>query len=282
MTKHTVTAPTMTVDATSSLDMAFIERFRRPATLHNPIRNANPLILLSAAVPFAVMAATLPKVVGPAGICLAVLIIGFLGGVGPSFAKNYVRLFGIVGGLLFVVRVIFAADPANALWAWGPFAISPLSIADAADFALIVMAMCGILTLFFALVPVGHLMLALEHLGVSRKASYVVLASFQAIIDLGGNTRTVMDAQKARGIETEGSLLRRAGAFFPVLTPVFLSAMSQTEERALALDARAFNAPTAHSRLVFLPPTGLVQWVILAVVIACAVFSVIGKVLLWH
>ncbi len=271
-----------TVTAAPRLDEAFIDQFRKPATLGNPVRDSNPLILLCMAVPFAVMAATLPRLIGPGSVCAAMLVIGFVGGVGWSFTKNYLRLFAIVGGLLFVVRVIFAADRGHALWVWGPFAISVKSIADAGNFALIVMAMCGVLTLFFALAPISHLMLALERVGVSRKASYVVLASFQAIIDLGANTRTVMDAQKARGIETEGSLLRRAGAFFPVLTPVFLSAMSQTEERALALDARAFNAPTTQTRLVFLPATRRADWVVLILAIACGVLAVFGKVLLWH
>lgn len=272
----------MSVAAAPLLDQEFIDRFRKPSRLGNPIRDSNPLILLCMAVPFAVMAATLPRLIGPGSVCLAMVIIGFLGGIGCSFAKNYLRLFAIVGGLLFVVRVIFATDRAHAVWAWGPFAISVKSIADAGDFALIVMALCGVLTLFFALVPISHLMLALERVGVSRKASYVVLASFQAIIDLGANTRTVMDAQKARGIETEGSLVRRAGAFFPVLTPVFLSAMSQTEERALALDARAFNAPTAQSRLVYLPRAHPTQWMILILALVCAVLAIFGKVLLWH
>ena len=265
-----------------AFDEAFVDWFRRAASLGNPIRDANPLIVLGTAIPFAILAATLPKLVGPAAVCVAMLLLGALGGVGAGFAKTYLRLFGIVGVLLFVVRVIFATDRQNALWAWGPFAISVSSITDAAAFVFVVMAMCGVLTLFFALVPIGHLMLALERVGVSRKASYVVLASFQAIIDLGANTRTVMDAQKARGIETEGSLLRRAGAFFPVLTPVFLSAMAQTEERALALDARAFNAPTAQTRLVFLPRTTAAQWGVLVLAYACAAFAIVGKVLLWH
>lgn len=267
---------------TSTLDPAVIDRYRTPATLGNPIRDANPLVMLAVIVMLAVLALTLPAVIGPAAICVACVVIAFFAGVGPTYAKNYGRLFALIAGILFIVRVGFARDPQNALWAWGPFAVTVRSILDAAQFALVVSALCGALTLFFAVTPTKHLMLALERIGVSPKASYVVLASFQAIIDLGVNSRIVMDAQKSRGIETEGSLFRRATAFFPVITPVFLSAMSNTEERALALDARAFNAPTRHTHLVTLPTIGPWQWTALVVVIAVAALSVIGKVLLWH
>lgn len=267
---------------TSTLDTAFIDRYRRPMSLGNPIRDANPLVMFAIIVLMAIMALVLPAVIGPAAICVACVVIAFFAGVGPTYAKNYGRLFALIAGILFIVRVGFATDTKNALWAWGPFAVTVRSIVDAAQFALAVAALCGVLTLFFAVTPTKHLMLALERVGVSPKASYVVLASFQAITDLGANSRTVMDAQKSRGIETEGSLLRRAGAFFPIITPVFLAAMSNTEERALALDARAFNAPGQHTHLVILPKVGAGQWVTLAVVVALTALAVVGKVLLWH
>src|SRR5690606_13781054 len=110
-------------------------------------------------------------------------------------------------------------------------------------------------TLFFAVVTVRYLMLALELRGLTPRATYVVLASFQTITDLGRNARTVLEAQQSRGIETQGNFVTRARAFFPIIAPVFLAALNQTEERAIALDARAFNARTKHTHLVTLRRT---------------------------
>lgn len=276
----TVTTPP--VSGFDEQDIEFIDRFRRPVTLGNRVRDTNPIILLAIVVLLAVTVVVLPDIVGPAAVCLSCLLIAAAAGVGRTFAASYTKLCVVIGVLLFTVRAVFAVDRDAALWTWGPFAVSAAGIGIAADFALLVLAMCGLITLLFTIVPVRHLMLALERIGVSPKASYITLASFQAITDLGAHTRTVLDAQKARGIETDGSLRRRARAFFPVLTPVFLSAMSETEERALALDARAFHAPVRHTHLAFLPSTSATQWVVLAGTVVLTGLAITGKVLLWH
>lgn len=54
--------------------------------------------------------------------------------------------------------------------------------------------------------------------------------------------KTITDAQKSRGIETEGSLWIRMKAFVPMMGPLVLSSIQQTEERVLALESRAFSA----------------------------------------
>lgn len=263
-------------------DAEFIDGFRRAITLGNRVRDTNPLILLTIVVLLAVTVVVLPDIVGPAAVCVLCVLFAAAAGVGRKFTTAYVKLCVVIGGLLFAVRAVFAVDRDAALWAWGPFAVSPAGISVAADFALLVTAMCGLITLLFTLVPIRNLMLALERVGMSPKASYITLASFQAITDLGAHTRTVLEAQKARGIETDGSLWRRARAFFPVLTPVFLSAMSATEERALALDARAFHAPVRHTHLAFLPRTSVTQWVVLAGTVVLTALAITGKVLLWN
>lgn len=263
-------------------DAEFIDGFRRPVTLGNRVRDTNPMILLAIVVLLAVTVVALPEIIGPAAMCVACGLFAAVAGVGRVFTTAYLKLCLVVGVLLFAVRAVFAVDREAALWAWGPFAVSAAGIGVAADFALLVMAMCGLITLLFTLVPIRYLMLALERVGMSPKASYVMLASFQAITELGAHTRTVLEAQKARGIETDGSLWRRARAFFPVLTPVFLSAMSATEERALALDARAFHAPVRHTHLAFLPRTSATQWAMLVGTVVLTALAITGKVLLWH
>jgi energy-coupling factor transport system permease protein len=135
------------------------------------------------------------------------------------------------------------------------------------------------LTLYAALMPAKYLMLALEERGLTPRATYVLLASFQAITDLGKNVRVVMDAQKSRGIETEGSLLTRSKAFFPIIAPAFLAAMTQAEERAVALDARAFNAKASHTRLLSLRRPQFWEFGLLFIAVAGVSISVVGAYL---
>ena len=72
---------------------------------------------------------------------------------------------------------------------------------------------------------------------------------------------TITDAQRSRGLETEGSLLTRAKAFLPLISPVVMSSLINTRERAVALEVRGFAAkqkkltlPTAR-RTAGIPPS---------------------------
>ena len=65
---------------------------------------------------------------------------------------------------------------------------------------------------------------------------------FQIVPQMMGTMSTITDAQRSRGMETEGNLLTRAKAFLPLISPVVMSALINTRERAVALEVRGFAA----------------------------------------
>ncbi|NVN00418.1 energy-coupling factor transporter transmembrane component T [Arthrobacter sp. SDTb3-6] len=263
------------------LDQDFINSFRSPATAGNRIRDLNPISFAIIMLSCSVTAIALPGPAGPAAICLLFAVLSVAAGLAKTFLPLYGKLFAVVGLILFVLRAAFL--PGNhILWTVGPISISAEGIIQGLNFSLVVMAVCGAVTFFFAVTPMKNLMLALEQRGVTPRATYIILASFQAITDLGKNTKVVMDAQKSRGIETEGGMVRRTTAFLPILAPVFLAAMSQTEERALALDARAFNSRNRHSHLVSLRPVSSAEIIVVCAVALGAVLSIVGAVFIWN
>jgi energy-coupling factor transporter transmembrane protein EcfT len=81
-----------------------------------------------------------------------------------------------------------------------------------------------------------------------------MLASMQNIIDLRKASVTILDSQKSRGIETDGNVFVRTRAFFPTLGPLLLGAIASTEEKVIAMDARAFSVKGKHTFLRELAP----------------------------
>ncbi len=265
----------------AAIDMEFVDRFRRPATQGNWIRDIHPIIAFVVLAIVTVIPVVLPGSLPAAALCLLFVVLSLLAGVGRAFIGTYFKLFLAVGLILFLLRAAF--DPgSNVIFRFGPIAPTVEGVESGLRFSLVVMAMCGAVTLYAALIPAKYLMLALEDRGVTPRATYVLLASLQAISDLGKNARTVMDAQQSRGIETGGSFMTRIKAFFPILAPVFLTAMNQTEERAIALDARAFNAKAAHSHLVTLRKVRTWEIGLLAVAVALLALSILGALLSWY
>lgn len=78
--------------------------------------------------------------------------------------------------------------------------------------------------------------------GISPRLGYVMSSVLQIIPQMATTADTIMDAQKSRGLETEGNLKTRLKAYIPLLGPLVLGSLVSAQERAMALEVRAFNA----------------------------------------
>jgi energy-coupling factor transporter transmembrane protein EcfT len=222
----------------------------------------------------------LPGLLPPIVVCVVFIVIGIVGGIGRSYLVNFARVAVTVGVLLFIMNALVQPGE-HVLFSIGALHVSTESLTSGALFALTVTTLCAAVVLLFLLVPLKKLTQELESHGVTPKATFVLLAAFQSITSLSAHARVVMDAQKSRGIETEGSAFRRARAFIPVLVPVFLAAMNETEERALALDARAFNARSTHTQIALVKPTGKMQIALAGLAVVAALVAIVGRIVGW-
>ena len=74
-------------------------------------------------------------------------------------------------------------------------------------------------------------------------------------------------AQRARGLDTEGSIWRRVRGLVPIVAPVILGSIAEVEERTMALEARAFTRPGRRT-LLWAPhdtgPEAAARWFLVA------------------
>jgi energy-coupling factor transport system permease protein len=78
--------------------------------------------------------------------------------------------------------------------------------------------------------------------GLSPRFGYVLSSALQIIPQMMSTVGNIVDAQRSRGLETEGNLAVRIRAFFPLIGPVIMNSLLETRERAMALEVRAFNS----------------------------------------
>ena len=147
------------------------------------------------------------------------------------------------------------------------------------DISWYIIGFSSVLLVYFLNTEMKDLMLALENRGVTHVASYIMLSSMQSIIDMKKSADTILESQKARGIETDGNLIVRMKAFFPTLGPILLSAMSGTEEKAIAMDARAFSHEGGHTYLRVLRPIPVWEYVVDAAAVLILIGSIVYAVL---
>lgn len=172
------------------------------------------------------------------GISLVILISGkIIRRVFPLIAFSFTILISI-----FLIHGLFNQENATLLFAAGPLKFYREGMLYALRISLNVLNMLLAFAVFVLTTCPAELVEDLERIGFSPKIGYVISSVFQIVPQMSGTMNTIMDAQRSRGLEMEGSLLTRAKSFLPLISPVVMSSLINTRERAIALEIRGFEA----------------------------------------
>ena len=120
---------------------------------------------------------------------------------------------------------------------------------------------------------------AFVRIGLSPKLGYVMGSVFQIVPQMSESMETITDAQRSRGMETEGKLMTRMKAFFPLISPVVMNSLITTKERAIALEVRGFcstDKKTFLSEDKKRPADQAVKIILLAVLAAALIWRVVS------
>lgn len=144
---------------------------------------------------------------------------------------------------LVLVQGFFYPGAQDVILQIGPFELKRegLEFAFVTGTRLMVIAGAGLL-LVYATHP-ADLALALVQAGAPFSLAYIVVAAVQLLPEMQARAQNISNAQQARGFETQGSVMVRVRALLPMIAPLVYGALGNVQERALALEARAFRAP---------------------------------------
>jgi energy-coupling factor transport system permease protein len=152
-------------------------------------------------------------------------------------------------GALFLALFIFLT---NFLFSWISagyvFLITDLehSVAMTLRFVVLVESF----SVFFLTTSPDMLGLALEQSHVPYEFSFAFTTAVRFVPVLAEEAQTIMDAQKARGLELEkGGFMKRIRNYVPVLIPLIVSAIRRSLELAEAMESRAWGAVKKRTNL---------------------------------
>jgi energy-coupling factor transport system permease protein len=108
-------------------------------------------------------------------------------------------------------------------------------------------------SVFFLTTSPDHLGLALEQTRVPYEFVFAFTTAVRFVPVLAEEAQTIMDAQKARGLELErGNFLKRIRNYIPILIPLIVSAIRRSLELAEAMESRAWGATKDRTNLYVL------------------------------
>ena len=207
-----------------------------------PYRALNPTTKLTIAFAEAIVAFSVRGWTAP--LVILVLVIGCIAwaGVTSGLLPYVLATLPLVVSILIINTLLYpgATDPIGTI---GPFTVTWSGLTAGLQATLRVLAFASSVALFALTTTTDQLVSDLERRGLGRRATFVISAAIGTVPGIVERARAITDAQRARGLDTEGRIWRRVRGLVPLAAPVVVGALTEVEEKAMALEARAFAAP---------------------------------------
>ena len=243
----------------------------------------NPLTKGTLATVTAIAAVALGGLVGPF-VLVTVAVIGpaLAAGVLGRLVRTSLLLSLPIAISAFLVNLFFFPGAEQVLLRIGPLTATAEGLGFALEILVRILAISGAVTLFYLTTRPADLTVDLERRGVSPRVAFVANASVQTVPAMVERAGQITAAQRARGLDTEGSVWRRIRGVLPIVGPVILGAIAEVEERTMSLEARGFTRPGRRT-LLWSPPDsgaqGFVRWALvvgLVVVVGARITGWLG------
>jgi energy-coupling factor transport system permease protein len=212
--------------------------------------------------------------VGP----LLILAVGVVpGAIGAGLLPRTIRLAALLSlpiSISVALVSIFTRAGQTVLLQVGPFDATAEGVDFAAQVIVRLFVVAMALTLFGLTTEPRAFVVDLERRGLPPRVAFAAAATLETIPLMIERALAIQAAQRARGLDTEGSLGARVRGVMPLVGPVILSSLTEVEERSLALEVRAFGRPGRRHLLWWLPDTARQRAIRWALVIGLLVVFV--------
>jgi energy-coupling factor transport system permease protein len=258
-------------------DVALIGRLVPPTP--TAYHRLNPLTKAVAATVGSIGAFVLGGYAGPLLIAAVMLALAGISRVTRQLVRASV-LLTLPIAISVVLVSVFTRAGSTVLFTLGPFDATAEGVDFAGQTLVRLLAISLSIGLFVTTTAPRAFVLDLERRGVPPRLAFVANATIEAVPLLIERAQTIGESQRARGLDTEGGLRGRVRGLLPVVGPLIIGALTDVEERSLALESRAFSRPGRRDLLWAMPDAALervVRWVLLGALAAVVVLRLVGR-----
>jgi len=249
-------------------DAALVARLVPPVP--SPYHRLNPLTKAAIATAGSLAAIVVGGYPVPLLVIVAALVSAEIAGLLGRLVRVTVAVSLALAISIVLVSTLTRAGE-TVLFVIGPFDVTAEGVDFAAQTLLKVFALSLSIGLFTLTTHPRALVADLERRGVSSRFAFVALATIEAVPAMVRRAGVIAEAQRARGLDSEGGVVARARGLLPLVGPVLISAVTEVEQRSLALEARAFSRPGRRDLLWAMPDRGAeraLRWIVGGVLLA--------------
>ncbi len=214
-------------------------KFRK---VYSPIHNLDPRVKFIYVCVVFVAAILFGEILPLIALFLMSIPFVLLAGVQKEWLRS-------LRGAAFLAAIIFLVNLASSFFTSG-YILTAVAVETAVAMTLRFVVLVESFSVFFLTTSPDHLGLALEQSRVPYEFAFAFTTAVRFVPVLAEEAQTIMDAQKARGLELEkGGFLKRIRNYVPVLIPLIVSAIRRSLELAEAMESRAWGATKKRTNL---------------------------------
>jgi energy-coupling factor transport system permease protein len=238
-------------------------KFRK---VYSPIHNLDPRVKFIYVCAVFVAAIIFGELLPLIALLLMQIPFVLLAGVQREWLRS-LRGAAFLAAIIFFTNFLFSFVSAG-------YVVLAANLEWAAAMTLRFVVLVESFSVFFLTTSPDHLGLALELTHVPYEFAFAFTTAVRFVPVLAEEAQTIMDAQKARGLELEkGNFMKRIRNYIPVLIPLIVSAIRRSLELAEAMESRAWGATKKRTNLYALK-LRRGDFALLAITIAVLVASI--------
>lgn len=205
-------------------------------------------------------------------LLLLVLIVPLCltGRVFREYFTTAIRLIIPAAGFIFLMQAFFQPGGETVIFNIWILDVTAESLSFAFRISTRITLMISAFTLFLLTTHPSELMSDLSRRGLPGQFAYVIISSLQILPQMQAKAQTIISAQRSRGLDTESSFIKRAGAIVPLVGPLVFGSLIEVEERAIAIEARGFTSTRPKTSLHNIRDTNtdkLIRWSLVVIAI---------------
>ncbi len=256
--------------------MSFFEglKFRK---VSSPIHDLDPRIKFVFVLVIFVLAVVFAEILPLLFLFILQLPFVLLARVGKQWLRS------LKGAIFFAVLIFLMNFIVSFIYAG--YVVTAQMIENAFTMTFRFIVLVSSFSIFFLTTSPDVLGLALEQSHIPYEFCFAFTTAVRFVPVLADEAQTIMDAQKARGLELEkGNFLKRVRNYIPILVPLIVNAIRRSLELAEAMESRAWGATKKRTNLYVLKPKredyllAFITVAILALAIYVKIFVPIPKI----
>ena len=221
----------------------------------SPLHQANPLTKLVFVLSVILISYLSPWYWTAVALIGLDILLSFAGNIQREYLSVVRRLVLPVVGFLFVMQSLFLPEGETIIFSFWFIDLSLENVQTAFLNASRIFVMVSSFILLILTTHPSELMSDLTRRGLPGQLAYVVVSTLQILPQMQVKAATIIDAQRSRGLDTEGGFRKRVGSLLPLVGPLVFGSLVEVEERAIAIEARAFTSRIPKTSLREIPDT---------------------------